>query len=385
MTGTHPPDWNQCLATGAPGIALLHIHAARAGTGSWSTAQRWAAAMTGHSIDAHADNSSLYLGAPAVAFVLHCAEQPAWAGTLDALDGHIATATQQRLARAHDRIDWQQLPTLGEFDLISGLTGIGAYLLHRRHDDLLREVLVYLVRLTQPLVVGGGTLPGWWSHHGPADRPSPQWPGGHCNLGMAHGIAGPLSLLSLAMRRGVTVSGQAASIDRICTWLDRWRCGSTPSIWWPEMISRSEWPTHTVRRETPPRPSWCYGTPGLARAQQLAGIALGDTRRQQHAERAFAACLTDPRQVDQLDNPTLCHGWAGLTVTASRIAEDSINDMGLADRVSYLREQTRAYAHHHKASGDGLLEGATGVDLALAATAATSPATPQWDTCLLLS
>jgi hypothetical protein len=36
-------------------------------------------------------------------------------------------------------------------------------------------------------------------------------------------IAGPLALLALAMRRGITVPGQDEAIDRICAWLDAWR------------------------------------------------------------------------------------------------------------------------------------------------------------------
>lgn len=50
-------------------------------------------------------------------------------------------------------------------------------------------VLRYLVELTQPLRMPGRTLPGWWCATGPAGRPDPRWPGGHANLGMAHGIA----------------------------------------------------------------------------------------------------------------------------------------------------------------------------------------------------
>lgn len=41
-----PSGWNESLATGAAGIALLHIERAQAGTGRWSTVQQWASAMT---------------------------------------------------------------------------------------------------------------------------------------------------------------------------------------------------------------------------------------------------------------------------------------------------------------------------------------------------
>lgn len=62
----------------------------------------------------------------------------------------------------------------------------------------------------------------------------------------------------------------------------------------------------------PQRPSWCYGTPGLARAQQLAALALTDPRRQQLAEHALAGYVSDVRQLSQLRDASVCHGWAGL-------------------------------------------------------------------------
>ncbi|GAA2096270.1 lanthionine synthetase LanC family protein [Actinomadura alba] len=138
------------------------------------------------------------------------------------------------------------------------------YLLQRQSNcgDLLRDVLTYLVRLTKPLKADGDVLPGWWSDDGPELRPSPISPGGHGNFGMAHGIAGPLALLSTCMRRGITVPGQADAIDRICSWMDQWRSGTGSRAWWPEVISRAEWRDGTTRETGPGRPSWCYGTPG---------------------------------------------------------------------------------------------------------------------------
>jgi hypothetical protein len=62
---------------------------------------------------------------------------------------------RKRLAAAHERIDRRQLPALSKFDPISGLTGLGVYLLHRNDDGLLRDVLAYLVRLTDVLKADG--------------------------------------------------------------------------------------------------------------------------------------------------------------------------------------------------------------------------------------
>ncbi|WP_433264706.1 lanthionine synthetase C family protein [Actinosynnema sp. CS-041913] len=377
------PDWGQSLSFGAAGIALLHLARAHAGQGTWTTAHRWIATMTRGPVTAHSD-ACLFRGAPAVAFVLRAADRPSYAAAIDTLDRHIAALVRQRLDAARQRIEQGLTPRLREFDLINGMTGLGAYLLHGSADVLLREVLSYLVRLaTEPVTIDGEQLPGWWTHNEPADRLSPQWPGGHANLGIVHGIAGPLALLALAMIDGTTVPGQAEAIDRICRWLDRWRCGTATRPWWPGTIRPSEFRTGSVDQHGPQRPSWCYGTPGLARAQQLAALALGDRRRQRAAENALTACVTDDHQLALLDDASLCHGWAGLVQTLRRTAADASPDSELA--AQRLRLHTR-FAHHlygrRPVPGDGLLEGTAGI--ALTRDAATAPAF-RWDACLLIT
>lgn len=380
------PGWDSCLSTGAPGIALLHIERARAGAGEWRTVQEWASAMTRNPMTAHPDSCGLYRGAPAVAFTLHAAEQPAYGLALEVLDGHIATVTRHRLDKAHERIDRGHLPTSREFDLINGLTGIGGYLLHRYgNEDLLSEVLTYLVRLTDPLKADGEVLPGWWCGDGPGNQPSHHWQGGHGNLGVAHGIAGPLALLSTAMRRGVAVPRQPDAIGRICAWLDQWRGGTAASVWWPETISRAEWRARTSRQNRPARPSWCYGTPGLARAQQLAGLALADRQRQRRAEQALAECAADESQLSQLLDASLCHGWAGLLQTTLRAAADAGSDSELAAHLPHLHARLEQHLHRHGPPAQaGLLEGTAGVRLAQHAAANGSPVT-TWDACLMLA
>lgn len=384
-TSAPTPGWEHSLSTGAPGISLLYIERARTGTGDWGTVHAWATAMTRNSVIAHPDISSLYQGAPAVAFALHSAGHPAYATAQNTLDGHVAALTQQLLKTAHERIDRGQLPSQREFDLIGGLTGLGAYILHRHGaGDGLLGVLAYLVRLTEPLKVDGAVLPGWWSGDGPDGVPSSQWPGGHANFGVAHGIAGPLALLATALRRGITVPGQSDAIETICSWLDQWRRDTGPRAWWPETISLAEWQDRTALQTGPLRPSWCYGTPGLARAQQLAALALGDPVRQQRAEDALAGCLADERQLSQLRDASLCHGWAGLIHTTWRAAGDAGSDSALAASLPHLRACMEEQLRHEPPDGDGLLEGVAGVYLARHTAAVNTAPSPRWDACLLL-
>ncbi len=262
------------------------------------------------------------------------------------------------------------------------------YLLHQHDgDDLLREVLSYLVRLAvEPVIVDDQRLPGWWTGNGPADQPAHDWPGGHSNLGLAHGIAGPLALLASALTRGIIVTGHVVAVQRICAFLNQWRCGTSSRPWWPGMISPNEWRNRTVDQPGPQRPSWCYGTPGLARAQQLAALALGDPQRQRHAEDALAGCLADEEQLAQLGDVSLCHGWAGLVQTARRAAADAGSDSELAALLPRLHTRFEQHLYGQRPpTGDGMLEGATGIALTRQAIADDASPASRWDACLLVA
>lgn len=376
----------QSLADGPAGVALLHIERALAGTGPWDTAHHWLAAAVRDGVDTTAA-SSLYRGAPAIAFALHIAsadDTTRYVAARRGVDRAVIALTHRRVDQALARIARAEPPSMAEYDLIAGLTGIGAHLLrHQPHDDALHRVLAYLVRLTEPLHRDGTALPGWWTDHDPHGTASPEFPGGHANLGLAHGITGPLALLSLATRNGIVVDRHVEAIERICAWLDTWRQHDASGTWWPQ------WITHTDRRAGRPsqpgpgRPSWCYGTPGLARAQQLAALTTANNPRQHDAEAALAATLADPGQLHRIRDPSLCHGWAGLLLTSWRTANDAANP-AIANHLPHLIGKLTRHTTTTAINGDGLLDGRTGTALALHAAAEGSPPTSGWDACLLI-
>lgn len=381
------PAQRQSLAFGALGTALLHIVRACTGAEEWDTAHQWVTTVTRGPVAAHTE-ANLFYRAPAVAFVLRIAAKRSHTTVLAALDDHITALTRARLDQAYARISRGELPRLGEYDLISGLTGIGVYLFQAQNADLLREVLAYLVRLTATVTIGDRRLPGWWTLHGPSDRPDPRWPGGHANLGLAHGISGPLALLAQTMLHGITVPGQAEAIADVNRVLDRWLRDFPHRPWWPGAVSAREWESETLHQTGPQRPSWCYGTPGLARARQLAALALNTPERQHTAETVLASCITDEAQLDQLRDDSLCHGWAGLVHTSRRAAEDSLRGSVLTLAFSRLHELwSRRWPYlpdtpDHK----GLLEGTVGAMLVHhGGEHPVSPSSPAswWDACLL--
>ncbi|WP_171116582.1 lanthionine synthetase C family protein [Streptomyces sp. Z423-1] len=390
----------QHLAYGLPGIALLHIERAAAGLGPWQRAHDWLVAASREPLTSGPDSHPFY-GAPAFAHALACAADHlpgAYQRALDTLDRQMADDVSRRVDAAHRRIDAGLLPALAEFDTIRGLTGYGAYLLHRNpRTPALLAVLDYCVRLTQPITHDGENLPGWWTDTGPSGRPDDRFRGGHANNGMAHGIGGVLALLALAARQGTFVDCHDDALGRILVWLDRWQEDTGRGPAWPYWVTRDELRTGRLTPSAPRRPSWCYGTAGLARAQQLAALALGDTRRQVDAENALVAALTDPAQLKATTDNALCHGFAGLAHVAARAADDAH-----PSAVGQLRATIPALlaAVHppgtdpvHAATtimqdekrGPGLLDGAAGIALALLAPSTAASPRSAWDACLLIA
>lgn len=347
----------QDLSEGALGLAVLHIERGDLVSARNPLSQ---AVAGGVSVGG---NASLFHGAPALEFVL---------GRAGRVDRDVRSAVDRvvtaRLAAARRRQAAGALPLLREFDLIQGLTGLGALLLTREDTSpLLREVLKYLVSLSRPVHSQGRRLPGWWSDVGPGDE---RLPGGHGNNGVAHGISGPLALLSLAARHGIRVPGQRDAIEVFAHWLDRYGC-----CYWitRDQLSDREPPTPWIAR-----PSWCYGLLGIARAQQLAALALRDPIRRQAAEETVVRVLTDQAHLDRVSDASLCHGWAGLLTVTRAVADDSPAPERYTPLIEDLRN--RLAADLDRLPKPGLMEGRVGAQLALDGTNTTG-----WTRALLIT
>lgn len=226
----------------------------------------------------------------------------------------------------------------------------------------------------------------------PSGKTSPEYPEGHANNAVAHGISGPLAVLSLAARRGVTVDGHLTAITRILAWLDDWQQESPTGPWWPYWITREQLRSSRPG-PGPSRPSWCYGTAGIARAQQLAALALGNPQRQRAAENALLDAMTDPGQLAATTDVSLCHGFAGLAHITQRAATDALT-LGLNGCLPRLLAPIIDTAPGTLADsligppggGDiGLLEGAAGTAVALHSFHTGTPSASGWDTCFLVN
>jgi hypothetical protein len=432
---------------------------------------------TGHGYLARAagglatDRPGLYAGPAGTAFAaLLAARRPTdYAGLLSQLDGYVHAEADRLVAAERERIAAGRAGArLGAVDTISGLSGLGGYLLRRGHRVALAAVIDCLVGLRRPVALDGAIVPGWWAA-GPPSVGGPAggdqgYQRGHLNLGLAHGIAGPLALLALAWRAGLRRPDQDHAIAVFAGWLIEARAGAGPEPYWPSQLSLAELtklteltepaeqtkpveltkPTEPTEQTKPTEPAeqteltgtggsggsggsatspvpdrvaWCYGTPGVARALQLAAAALD---RPDWAGTAAGTLLTAADRAERtgwLTDSSLCHGWAGLLHICRLVGRD-VGDprlLAVADRIAgrlldsyqpdspfgfrYQAPQVGPAGDQHHGAGrarqqpqvalapdrPGFLEGAAGIALALHGYARDAPPQTSWDTALLLN
>ena len=381
-----PPDkpWLASSLTGGPaGISLLHSERARLGRGTWQSAHAWLKAASAGTVSA-ADNTGLYLGVAALTFALDAASERYSAALAD-LDGHVRDLAHRRVDTAARRLEAGVPGSFREYDIFFGLVGLGALLARRDPTGAaLERVLSHVVALTRPLSIDGTEVPGWWVGHDPHRRQSPAFRAGHANLGAAHGVTGILLLLANTARQGSVVPGQLDAIARICEFLDQWEQSGERGPWWPQWLSLEDLAAGRPTQPGPGRPSWCYGAPSIARAQQIAAIALGETDRQKRAETSLTTMLADAVAHRRLTELGLCHGWAGTYMTVLRTDQDAA-DPELNATVGALADHLKCAAEGSSNGQDpGLLEGDAGLALALTAAAQQAAPSTGWDACLLI-
>jgi lantibiotic biosynthesis protein len=232
------------------------------------------------------------------------------------------TAQAERLARLT-----LEGVSFGEFDVISGVAGIGAYLLLRSEDSSAVTALQAALHSLVALANDTGTRPRWWTpaHLMADEETAALYPHGNLNCGLAHGIPGPLALMSLALLSGNAVPGIEEAIDQLADWLAGHRVDDEWGVNWPYAVSltREGLRDRGAAADGPSRAAWCYGAPGVARALWLAGVARDRPEWCNLAIEAMRAVYRRPFAARQIDSPTFCHGVAGLLQVTLRFANDT--------------------------------------------------------------
>lgn len=312
---------------------------------------------------------------------------------VSALDGDVIQSAQQSLKRlpAHGPIHWSM------FDHIAGLTGVGRYLLLAAGDNpsaeqALHNTLHHLIQRSLQPIPDFKTPVNMSGALFTVDNSATSTDLSYISLGLAHGISGPLALMSLALAEGFDLPGLVEATEHLATWL----C---------EQIEEGEYGADipysvtTQLRKLPAdgvtRSAWCHGNPGVSSTLRMAARALHDERFFQASERLMDSALARPRNIQGIISPTLCHGLAGLVYLSwKRDVVNGHSDLRgvtsemLRELLDQKNEANPLFFHeNHPEIGQytnpGLLGGSLGIALTLLTLG--SGVEPTWDQLLLLS
>ncbi|STP29458.1 Nisin biosynthesis protein nisC [Enterococcus durans] len=141
------------------------------------------------------------------------------------------------------------------------------------------------------------------------------------NLGVSHGISGPLIVMSKAFNSNIKVSGLREAILSICELLI-----SALDIKhknWPSMIDiRNLNNKNSVFEDS--RDAWCYGRPGVAYSLLKASQTLKSKKI------LSIACETMEEAIGSeigLISPTFCHGYIGVAYIYKKFYENTKIDV----------------------------------------------------------
>jgi lantibiotic biosynthesis protein len=355
------------VEAGLAGVALLHGYRARAGEDGAAEAASEALAAAIERID-RLTTPWLFRGVAGLGFALH----------------HLAdvVAVEDDACLAVDALVLDLLAAIEDppIELMKGVVGLGVYGLERGEVRIVETVVDRLAAAARRDDDGVHWRLGP-GHLIASERAA--WPGGYVNLGLAHGVAGAVGFLAAARP---WVPAAAALLDDAVAWLllrERPAAGQR----FP-MILEGENPGALVD-------GWCYGDPGTAAALVAAGVASGRPElvaRGRALSHHAVGHPPDEAAPRVLYDAALCHGAAGRAHIFNRLGQ-AIGDAALlaAARREYLDVLARrrpgagiaGFGRDLAGGGAALLDGATGIALALVA--ATSEVEPAWDRLLLLA
>jgi hypothetical protein len=288
-----------------------------------------------------------------------------------------------------------------DYDLISGLVGLGVWAVERAPRSHGEEAAESITRRLGELAErrdGGIT----W--HTPSERmlasEAATFPQGQYNLGVAHGVPGVIGVLGEMVAAGLAAGEASELLAGAVAWLLRHAQ--------PEgSASRFAYSVRPDVGEAPPpsRLAWCYGDPGIAVALLVAARAAGEPEWERQAVATARVAAARPRDDGGVVDGGLCHGAAGLAHLYNRLFQATGDPLFKAEAVAWLE---RLLAQRQPGEGiagwrawrpigdlmrpdpqfgwvtdEGLLTGATGIGLALLG--AVSPVEPAWDRILLAS
>jgi class I lanthipeptide synthase len=384
-----PGERDPSLGRGQAGLALLYAWLARTRRMPQADVLTWQCLdQAVEAASTQAMNASLYGGFTGVAWAAELVD-----ALLDPDAEDRSEAVDEALLRLLARDDRWSAP----YDLVVGLTGLGVYALQRYPRPSAIECIHAVVERLHECARHDAHGLYWWTP--PAEilgeESRRQYPSGRADLGVAHGVAGPIALLGSICGAGVAQATARPLLEGAVNWLLAHSVPTEAGPTFPLWIAPGSEPS-------PTRCAWCYGDPGIAAALLTAARGVGDADWERAA--VALAVRAAERQASETGvvNACFCHGAAGLAHLYNRMYQ-ATGERALGRAALYWLGRTLAFYDRARDSGRSWVQGSwapgrretwtwTGIELvdgvigvALVLLAAATSVEPTWDRMFLVS
>lgn len=295
---------------------------------------------------------------------------------LNSINKFALKVVNKKLEKAEDNLINSKV-CYEDYDVLSGVSSALRYLIKFKEDTefkvLIKRIIKYLIKLTDKNKEG---YPNYYIKPDNLDELRRERnPNGIIDYGVAHGIAGILSSLSIAKIHGIEVEGMDECILNILNELENSRKCIKGINYWPNIVNIDDYLNNNFNVYNTKDYGWCYGVLGTARAVYLGGQAL---KRQEDIDIAINTfkMISSNRKEINIITYIICHGYSGVLVLLNEMYGDTKEEsikatadfivgkiLGWLNETELLKDVT-----HVESRGEGridLWEGIIGIALAL--------------------
>ncbi|MCL2426864.1 MAG: lanthionine synthetase C family protein [Oscillospiraceae bacterium] len=229
--------------------------------------------------------------------------------------------------------------TLGNYEVINGLSGPLRYLLDFSDDEKMNEmakkIIDIFIKRSKDKTILGKKVPGWHYYTSEVESSfmNEQATNGVVNYGVSHGMGGPLAALAIAYNKGFRTEGLLEAINGLISEYMNVLYYVNDIAYFPGRITFEQYVGNEEFAKAPSQMSWCYGSVGILRALYISGNLLSNEKVKQFAQDELIKIAKMELSDYQLMQPIVCHGYIGTAAILNLMYLDT-------NRIEFLQKTT---------------------------------------------
>ena len=291
---------------------------------------------------------SAFSGLGEIAFGIKCYSN--YTGKLVTFSNQVDELLYIKLEKHSEFLFNNSIVSMSEYDIIGGISGIALYL-SKYYDKQFPNTVKYLCSLFEVDKDGDINIRVLCEQQF-LEKEKIDFPEGHMNFGLSHGILGPLLALS-EIYKNIDEINLRCSIIKIIKFglaiYEKYSYIKNEVIKWPSQLDYRKFSKGITIREKDVYnyPSWCYGYVSISNSinricntthVEFNGHLTIDMNKQ----------MNELRQIIEEKDISLCHGIAGEILFLSLVGDNEIIDTKIELMLRIIRNNSNEKFYYRK-------------------------------------